>query len=247
MKKLYFFPVITFLLLGANGLLAQENPSGLEIEKLTRQKEYLRTRIYEIVRDNKLLEEKIKLFEGKANAYDEVVAKDQKTISELKVACDQLEHDMKTLQEENNSLLNSLEDKENFIQNIQENVEKEMLAQKQQLLAEFEHKNQDFNAVQNQLKESQDNLSTIQAQHNLAQETSADIQEKKEAMDEKNKSYMSRILELEESNKQTTGSYEEQNKQITFKNDALTHTVDELLQKNKILEKQGLKVNKMPI
>lgn len=194
MKKLFVFSAVFFFIVCANCLLAQENPSSLEIEKLTRQKEYLRTRIYEIVRENKILEEKIKLFEGKANTYDEVVAKDQKIINELKVAYDQLEHDMKTLQEENNSLLNSLEDKESFIQNIQENVEKEILIEKKQFSAELERKNQDFNAVQNQLKESQGTLSKIQTQYNLARESSSSDQEEKESALEENKTLKEQIL-----------------------------------------------------
>ena len=210
MKKLHFFSVIIFLILWAHCLLAQENPdigqSDLEIEKLTRQKEYLRTRIYEIVRENKFLEEKIKLFENKANAYDEVVAKDQKTISELKVAYDQLENDMKTLQKENNSLLNSLEDKESFIQNVQEKLEKDMLAQKDQLLAELERKNQNLSAAGNQLKESRE------AVH---------------------------IHEQEDAIRKETGISEEQNKQITLKNDDFNQAVDELSRENKDLEKQN--------
>lgn len=246
MKKLHFFPALLFFILCANGLLAQEKPnvgqSDLEIEKLTRQKDYLRTRIYEIVRENKMLEEKIKLFEDKANTYDDVVANDQKMISELKVAYDQLQHDMKALQEENNSLLTSLEDKESFIQNTQENAEKEMLAAKKQLSAELERKNQNLEAVQNQLKKSQESLSQIQTQYNFAQEALANIQKAKEAIDEKNKFYVSKIVELEESNKKETSRYEEQIKKVTFKKDALNNTAGELSQEDKILKDQILKL-----
>ncbi len=236
MKKSLFFFLFLIFNLSTFCLFAQEkttvSPTDLEVEKLIRQKDYLRTRIYEIVEENKILEEKVKLFEGKAKTYEDVVLNNQKMISELKVVQDQMAHDLKALQEENNSLLSSLEDKESFIHNIQENVEKEKEAAKKQLLAELEQKNQNFEAVQGQLKELQVKSENIQAQYTQAQETLILIQKENVEFSEKNKFYVSKMVELEESIKNESIQHEEQMKKISFKNDDLNSMIEKMSVEN---------------
>src|SRR5689334_17623028 len=108
--------------------VAQEDTSSneaLTVDKLTRQKELLRTRLYELVQENKDLKDKLNILQGKAGKFDDMAVEKELTIQNLFAEKDRLVAEITKLQEENAELSNNIEEKQTIIRAGREQIQKE--------------------------------------------------------------------------------------------------------------------------
>jgi chromosome segregation ATPase len=184
---LLFFPPFSF---------AQEeslDKETLTVDKLTRQKELLRTRVYELFQENKDIRDQLKKLQDQTTKFDDIAAEKELTIQNLFAEKDDLVGEITKLQEEKEKLSTSLEEKQTIIRAGRNQIEKDYALKTSALEEEKKQKDASIKALQIELEEKNKEIEKIKNEvKKQKDDTTKDLQAQ---LEQKNKDI--KVIEAE--------------------------------------------------